>query len=432
MGSDNTSFKDKMINFDIKKKPWFSILLHSDSFLNSSEISTFIELNYTEYVEIDVTPTDNIELIEFYKKNNIEIPVYDRNHGFIVMKYKNGVQKASSFYSNKDDYLLKCSSSLTIEDIIFSSSYDYFVTNLTDSYFKKRKIKNAYSLEDVKNDIRIIFSNNKIFLYRHNYKINEGYYYLMRFKKLFSCYQEPWEIIVSSRNENELIFKNMASLSTRLTFICMAYEKAAYFTKLKINHDTFDYTLYHLGFFIMLCTGAFDDLAWMINNIHDLSLHKLQIVLKKNKFKNKVKSKNEKLYDLLNDKYFVTILESFYPIRDSLQHRNFLSGYTLHSGSEISHMIYLDSESASSIDQQYLKKHNHANDEVISIAPKDLLEIMNYRVVTIINSVYECIDWNQYKDKLTNENKEKVRVSTEKFKKGVGHFFNFTGDPMYI
>jgi len=422
----------KMEQFNIDKKPWLSILIHSDSINNPEEISTFIELNNTEYVEIDVTPTDNQELLKLYSKKSIQVPTYDTGNGHIVMKYDNGFKNARFLFPSKDDYLSHCSSKLTAEDIIFSSSYDFFITDLIDPYFKKRKIKNAQSIEYVKNIIRIIFSNNNIYLYRPNFKINEGYYYLMRFKTIFSCYQDPWSIIVHSRDENKKVFDNMASLSTRLVFICKAYEKTAYFTLLKVNNDTFDNLLYHLGYFIMLCTGAFDDLAWIIMNLYEIRLSRMQIALKQKKFKDKIEMKNPTLFKLLNNEDFITKLESFYPIRDALQHRNFLSGYTVHGGNETSHMIYLDPEAAKSIDDKYLRNFHDGNNETISISPRNLIEIMYERVISIVHQVYACIDWDYYKNKLPDEDKKKVIASTEKFKQGIGDFFDFPGNPMYI
>ncbi len=66
---------------------------------------------------------------------------------------------------------------------------------------------------------------------------------------------------------NEKIMNQFYSLSQRLEFICRGTDKVSYFSLKYANNHTQNNALYHLGYLIMLITGAFDDLAWILDTI---------------------------------------------------------------------------------------------------------------------------------------------------------------------
>ncbi len=111
---------------DFEQSPWLKILIHSDSIVDIREISSFLELNLTEYIDIDVTPSVNEELIQILAQNNIDVPRYDVKEGNIAMRYHIGFKNAQS-YSNRYDWIFsKYQSSVNNEDLLMSQGYDFF------------------------------------------------------------------------------------------------------------------------------------------------------------------------------------------------------------------------------------------------------------------------------------------------------------------
>jgi len=63
--------------------------------------------------------------------------------------------------------------------------------------------------------------------------VNEGLYYLYRFKNLFKAFQYAWTVAVYTHGKEmlEKIFDYLDSLGRRLEFICRAYDKVAFFSQ---------------------------------------------------------------------------------------------------------------------------------------------------------------------------------------------------------
>jgi len=331
---------------DITKKPWVKILIHSDSFEQSSKNAAFLDLQNTTYAQIDVTPTLNEKSIAFFLSVGIEVPQYKISNGSIAMYYSNGFKNAAFYPASKEGVDNHGVCSLSDKDKFMSSRYDILLANIDSEPKEDSHVSNIANLEQTKSFLRILFANNNVYLHRHNQYLDEGWHYLLRFKTVFDCYQDPWTLIVYLRDQFPTINKAMGSLSSRLNFILRAYEKVIYYSLDMDGADSHSLVLYHLGFFVMLCTGAFDDIAWINNNLHDFRLHRTRVSLRGKPFQKKLKIANLSLFSLLQDQQMKESLESFYPIRDSLQHRNYLSSYTAQSFKGRSQMIYMEKDAA--------------------------------------------------------------------------------------
>ncbi|GAF92342.1 unnamed protein product, partial [marine sediment metagenome] len=214
---------------DFKQRPWLKILIHSASIVDIREISSFLELNLTDYIDIDVTPSVNKELTKIFTRNKTDVPEYHIEDGNIAMYYDYGFKNAQFYSDHFEEIITKCKSKVTNDDLLMSKRYDFFIVDESDALHHENPVTNLSTVESVKKFLRIIFSNNGIFLYRHNQFLDEGWYYLIRFKTVFKCYQEPWSIIVYLRDKYPQVYQSMGSLSTRLNFIIRAYEKVGYF-----------------------------------------------------------------------------------------------------------------------------------------------------------------------------------------------------------
>lgn len=427
-----------MINIKNEQLIMFKILIHSDMLYEFNLFKIFLELNLTEYIEIDVTPTEDIEIIEKLKSYNIEVPKYHISNNGISMLYSNGFKNFRCYKDIYSKQLNKLKSKLTNEDLLFSKYYNIFIVDKNDPFIKLGYIKNVKTINEAKRQIGISFSNNNIFLFRPHYKVNEGYYYLIRAMKDFPLFQKPWFLIIKLRSKYSKALENMNSLSTRFKFICRSYEKTIFFAIKQPNNDTFENMLYHFGFFIMLCTGAYDDIAWLINNIYDLKLNRMAVSLRNSEFIKKIYHNDNSLYSLLSREEYLYKIGEFYPIRDSLQHRNYLSGYTYIRSSESSHMIYLETTAVKMLKEKIYIRESKEMDELgkdnikYSCNPKELIEYLMKSFISSISEIFEAISWGKLVEQLNEKDLKEYDTYLEKYGKGVEQFLDFPSESMYF
>ena len=436
---------------EINTKPVIKILIHSCSLFDYPNpiVERFLQLNEFDYIDIDVTPIDDDTITKVLKKYNYVIPKYDYGNRSIVMLYPNGFKNATFFNYDKWNQPTMGGSKITYNDRAMTSNYDYFVISPKDIYYNsKLRKENEITIEDAINFIRILLVNNNI-LYINKYtKVNEGLYYLYRMKTIFQNYQLPWSIAVHSKNEKiqtSEIFNNLQSLSTRLDFICRAVDKINFYSLKNANNDTFDNALYHLGYFIMLCTGAFDDLAWIINNLYNFNLHHKELSLrisdplKLGKFAKKVQFHNSALYNYLLENKTRNFILSFYPIRDALQHRNFLDGFKILSGGISNNRFYIDNQTIKLLfevfdEQSDLKKWgiHKTHDDQYSIDCFYYTKEIFTRFSNFINNTLYLLNWEDYLNLLSEDSKTKIITSQEKFKNGFWQVLGFENEPLYF
>jgi len=419
---------------DFDSRPWLKILVHTDSIADIHQISAFLELNLTEYIEIDVTPTKDTELIKILTQNKIDVPEYYIEDDHIAMRYHNGFKNAQSYSNRYDRIFSKYQSSVSNEDLLMSRRYDFFIIDESDPLHNEKTLSNLATFCSVKKYLRIIFSNRGIFLHLHNQHLGEGWYYQIRANKIFKCCKEYWSISVRLKDKYPSINRSMGSLWIRFNFLLRAYEKVAYYA-LDLGHDdSHNNVLYHLGFFILLCTGAFDELAWIANDLYGFKLDKRKVGLRQPDFHKKLRRYKSAIADLLLEDKFMNMVNSFYPIRDSLQHRNYLSSYSLSSEGGSSQMIYLDEASASLL-MPYVKLRemtSHENNEEkiqYSIHPGVLIEHLMDSFTEIITRYVEALNWDDLKTQLSETDLKAVEASLEENDREIELY---TKDTMYI
>ncbi len=422
---------------DFKKRPWLKILIHSDSIVDISEISNFLELNLTEYVEIDVTPTVDTKLIAIFTQNNIDVPRYSIDNGNIAMCYERGFSNAQSYSTRFERILSKSESVVTNEDLLMSERYNYFVVGESDPLHQEKPIANLAAICDVKKILQIVFSNKGIFLHRPNQSIDEGWYYMVRATKVFRCCKELWSISVHLKHRYPDINRTIGSLWKRFDFILRAYEKVAFHALGLDDADSHSHVLYHLGFFVMLCTGAFDEIAWIANYLYDLKLDRREIDLRYKTFRKSLRQNNSMLADLISERRIQKMIESFYPIRDSLQHRNYLSSYTLQSGAETSQMIYLDRESSACLEAYVeLEEIQHripdGSNSEYSVHPTKLIKYLIESFTHIITNYFEHLDWEKLKAELEADDRIILEETMEEFERDIDQYLLLGGKGMYF
>lgn len=433
--------------------PLIRILIHTDSLaddiLNKEKVAiSLLRMTHFHFLDIHFTPSSNIDVLDVMSKYGVEPCDYIYHEDFVTLRGKN-FETVITLNTNKERLLMGTydNSKLKLIDIIagHSDNYDYFVVGKYDGLHQSiTKRKTDISPEDGIELIRILLVNLGHFYVVPGYKVNEGYYYLYRFKKIFSEFQPAWSIIVSGQGYGSIsqeVVNQFDSLSQRLEFICRATDKVSYYSLKQSNNDTQDNTLYHFGYLIMLITGIFDDLAWILTHIYKLRLNRMEVVLKepvkKKRFYGQLSEKNKELYNFLTTDHTQNLIKMFYPIRDALQHRQFIKGmkfsdtdgyndnvfalpeFTVDIMKEITYDIKEYGFIFSHKDTFLFDSHIFASQTIKDIA-------------FIVNHILALIDWEQMIESLPEENIEQIRVSQKKHEEGLYTFLGIREEPLYF
>jgi len=225
-----------------------------------------------------------------------------------------------------------------------------------------------------------------------------------------------------------------------LEFICRAYDKIAFFSLKTANHDTQNNQLYHLAYFVMLSTGVFDDLAHIIEEFYHLEIKgRVNVSLRMTqdkettKFYQALQSKNSDLYTFLTAVDTQRDINAFYPIRDSLQHRELLRGIQ-YGGSfrEGKNLFELSDEAAKSLGTVpdasvcIVRLHKPCLDPLPFIAWAQKV------LIGLVNGVLSSIDWDSVCETLPADIQRKIHESHQSFEQGVGQFLGWPMEPSYF
>lgn len=449
---------NKKTPFDREKNdiPLIKLLIHTESFHQAIideelTINSLIDLSQFKFLNIIFTPTDSNDVIKILEQKGVEITEYKQCKDFITIKsrtFENVVLMGKDLDKYKNN-LVEGSCVNKIDLFTARNNYfDYFVVSKNDNFFKSkyRKSKDVDSIKAI-DLVRILLVNLGYFYVNPYYKVNEGYYYLYRFKKLFFNYQYSWSNVVSlhGKNISEDVFNQFDSLSLRLEMICRAADKVSFYDLKYANNDTQDNTVYHLGYLIMLITGVFDDIAWIITKLYSLKLSNMEVGLKipskktSTKFYNKLHIKNIKLYEYLTNNIIQNKIKMVYPLRDTLQHREFMKGiHYLEKSSGYEKNLYRIPEKV----VDCIKVFSKGNLKEFGIMWRDgnLYYIEAYTFVSnllnvvteIINNVLVLIDWKEYLKILSTKELEALQQTNNKFNQGIGKFLGWCQEPIYF
>ncbi|MQR93680.1 hypothetical protein [Fictibacillus phosphorivorans] len=431
------------------------ILIHTDSIANDLSnkdriIVSLLQMYHFPFLEIHFTPTNNkhaLMVMSEYGIEPIQYCFHEDTRSHVSLRNAN-YESIISFHNRKDNLMREINEKSKVKVIdLFARNdefYDYFIVAKEDGIYQT-KSKRATDIppEEVIELIRILLVNLGYFYVNPRFKINEGYYYLYRFKKLFSEFQPAWSIVVSGHGcgISDEIMNQFDSLSQRLEFICRATDKVSYFALKYANNDTQDNTLYHLGYLIMLITGAFDDLAWILTYIYDLRLSKMEVVLKeplkKKRFYEQLMEKNKKLHDFLTSDYTQNVIKMYYPIRDALQHRQFVKGMKFSSSNGYENNVFAlpkhtvnIMENITEDSKEYGLVFSHQDSFLFDshVFASKTMENITY----IVNNTLVLIDWERIIASLPAEKIGQVRDSQKKFEEGLSNYLGIGEKPLYF
>ncbi len=329
------------------------------------------------------------------------------------------------------------------EEIIFNPNsrdrFDYIVAkgNSLSVLKGNQHISADYAMEL----IRILLVNLGIFKIAPNNTVEEVGYYLYRYKKIFDKYQYAWTVAVKAKEGDFPIDakKHLESLATRLEYVCRASDKVSYYSLQNPGNDTKARTAYHFSYMIFLATGIFDDLAWIIDTLNKLQLSKYDVELKDpKKMCNRLGNKNRKLSQYLLQDSTQNLIKLFYPMRDKFMHRKFIRaiGYTNPSKGYRKNLFSIPPKVIERIKSEFgegeLKKWG-----LVDIGQETHMEAHFFSkkamgaLKEVVNGILGIIDWDEYVNDLSEEDKKEIKNSHKKYKESLANFLRMW-KPIYF
>jgi hypothetical protein len=190
----------------------------------------------------------------------------------------------------------------------------------------------------------------------------------------------------------------------------------------------------------MLITGVFDNLAHIIKEYYQLTINdRMDIILripqnkKTTEFYKKLECHNVNLHAFLTATDTQRDIKTFYPLRDSLQHRELPTGVQLHQSSGPGKNVFeLSSETA-----EELKKISDSFTFIIRgnpcfLDPLPFIKWAQEAMITIVNRVLSSINWDSVCETLPEDIRGKIHESDQRFEQGVGQFLGWPEEPLYF
>lgn len=439
---------------DPQSVPLMRFMLHSKSL--SSEILAkdspahrLVKSNSFKEVEIMPLPIADNETRKILNSNGLVYTEYYSHESGVALKASDGsIHNVISPFTNRlPENLWEPvipDSRVVLADLFASNICDYLVVGVTDPSLKCKVARdNIVTAEQALELVRILLTaHGRFYLSHKEIRINEGFYYLYRFKKLFKEFQHAWTVAVHAHGKglSEKIKDNLESLGTRLEFICRAYDKVAFLSLKTANYDDQSNQLYHLAYFVMLITGVFDNLAHIIKEFYHMPIKgRMNISLrvpedgKPKKFYQSLQSENAALYEFLTAPDTQMDIKAFYSLRDSLVHRELPIGVQYQKSSEMGKNVFeLNSETF-----EELKKISDSlaftiNGNTRFLDPFPFIKWAQGISIKLVNHVLSSIDWDSVCLTLPKDIQDKIHASDERFKQRLSQFLGWPEEPYYF
>lgn len=202
--------------------------------------------------------------------------------------------------------------------------FDYVVCS--DEWCVEHKDhKFPVSFSECKEILRLFLVAKKDFALDEHHSCDEFTYYVYRHKFLFHGFQNFWSACCS----HDQISDWAVALDNRLLLLSSCIDNAKIETYKLQTHTTAMHLAYHISYLLLLVTGTFDNLAWLINNLYNLELDKMKIDLLKREFHHAIKNKSSRLYNILSTTDFINKVTAIRELRDRVVHRNFIDTITV-------------------------------------------------------------------------------------------------------
>lgn len=242
--------------------------------------------------------------------------------------------------------------------------------------------------------LRLYMVNSKQYELTDHYSCDESLYYIYRNRVLFPEYQTFWSSTLKCKNEPNTDIAN--ALGNRLLLLSMCIDNANIEAYKVQNNTSAMHLKYHISYLLLLITGTFDSIAWIINNLYGLGFEvkkRQQIDLLNKDFRKAIVGKSTFLFSILSGSGFICKVEAIRELRDRIVHRNFID--TISSGNRNKRKNYLLIDQTASdklikagiSDTAYFIR----SEDINAIDIVSFLQYLQMNTVNIVNCLLKCI-----------------------------------------
>jgi hypothetical protein len=443
-----------------KRDKAFNILIHSDSLSNEIKshdeiIKTIDELNQFDEINVVFNPTKDHELKNAIEENyNSEIGTYKFKDNFVIFESKNfsGIIKILFKECYEEQFKKVNNTSLDKIDLMTMEDDMFDLIVLQEEDIKQINSDNKLiDKSDALEQVRLYMINQKLFYLKKGYSIDETFYYIYRYKKVFRYYQYLWSVVCETNSEikNDRLIEHTDSLSTRLEFYCRACDQTKIECLRSPNNLTASYMKYNFGYLILIMTGIYDNLAWIIKDIYQLnSIKEMEVGIKipikllkdgkKNYFLEKLNLKDEALAAVISDDLTQKCIHLIYPIRNALVHRDFFNSVHYSNKSKgieknlikVPQRTYENFKAMNTVNMNYLDSFILLDG--VYIEPYKFIEFLDKIFISTVNEILNKIDLNLLISKLSPQGKERIEQCFKNYDSGLYNFLNLNCKPIYF
>ena len=173
--------------------------------------------------------------------------------------------------------------------------------------------------------------------------IDEFFYYTYRHRCVFTNFQFFWMSVI----EKHICEEYATALDNRLELFCICEDKIKIELYKTQNNVTAMWLKYHISYFVLLCTGILDNIAWIIDKNYGLQLekkNKMHIDLVKNEFIHPLRNKSNSLATYISSQDIVCKILAIRELRDRIVHRDFIQTVGAEEKHKNSNYLMIDSK----------------------------------------------------------------------------------------
>lgn len=438
---------------DPRSVPLIRFMLHTKSLsseilLRDSPAHRLIKLNSLNEVGIISLPIADHETRRILNASDVVLTEYSSDERTAVLRASDGSTHdvVSRFTRRLPENLwspIISDSEVVLADLYASRNCDYLVVGANDPSLKCKVAGDTIvTAEQALELLRILLTAHNRYYVTAKLPTTRSFYYLYRFKKLFKEFQLPWTITTYAEGggPSRKLDDHLASLSTRLTFICMAYDEVAFLSLKTPDYEDQTDELYHLVYLVTLTTGVFDNLAHIVKERYRLEVgDRRRIGLragqgnKITKFYAELQRHNQDLHAFLTASDTQRDIGIFYPLRDSLVHRELPTGVHLQQNAEPDKNVFeLTNETYEELREICDQPKFIIRGNPCFLDPSSFIKWAQGVTTTLVNRVLSSLDWNSFCTTLPMDVQSKIHASKASFDHGLGHMLGWPQEPPYF
>jgi hypothetical protein len=322
-----------------------AVLVHTDSLTaeiiqGNKDVQRLIKIATLKSCAIVFTPVKNPAVQSILHEYDLDVASYYLQENRYIVK-SNFIHACFSYETDDkfaEEFQIQNGYSLN-DSMLMGNRYFHFNVSST--------IAGSTSLHMILDILQVYHVKNKIFRSDQNSSTNEFFYDLISVNKQIPAYKSLTIRFNYLKNAYLTDFSTvenlLQSLNDRMMLMNKSVIELKYQSLKTVSNHASTEIIYHLSYFVILVTGSYDNLAWILNYIYDLGFSL------ENPNKNKVKLQNtyspskkpnEPYYkslslkapgicDYLLSEKISCLIDFVYPLRDAIQHRSFIKSLTV-------------------------------------------------------------------------------------------------------